>query len=61
MNNYDKIKQLNPTDFAFFVCIDNEGEQRGCCTLCQRFYDDNCDDRCVTGVAEWLERENKDE
>ncbi len=61
MNNYEKIKQLSPTDFAYFVCIDNEGNDRSCCPLCKRFYQDNCDDRCVNGVSEWLQEESEKE
>lgn len=57
MKNIDKIKQLNATDLAYMVCIDNDGECRGCCSICQRFKENNCDDRCIQGVFEWLESE----
>lgn len=57
MNNYEKIKQLSITDFAYIVCFDNDGNNRGCCPLCKRYFQKNCDDRCVIGVIEWLESE----
>ena len=59
MRNFEMIKTLSPENFAYMVCIDKDGEQRGCCTLCQRFFQDNCDDRCVVGVTEWLLAESK--
>lgn len=57
MKNLEKLKQLNSNDFAFAVCIDNVGDCRGCCPICKRFYENNCDDRCVLGVVDYLESE----
>lgn len=61
MKNIDKLKELNSSDLAYLLCIDNEGDCRGCCPICKRFEQDNCDDRCVSGVAEWLESESEDD
>ena len=61
MNNYDKLKQLDTTDFAYTVCIDNLGDCRGVCAICQRHIEGNCDDRCIYGVKQWLESEGADE
>ena len=58
MKNREKLKSLNNSDLAYFLCIDDEGNCRGCCSICQRYYEENCDDRCVTGVNEWLENED---
>lgn len=59
MNNFERLKQLSIEDFAYAVCIDNEGENRGCCPLCKRHFQNNCDDRCIKGVIDYLQEEDK--
>ena len=62
MKNINKLKELTSTDIAYLVCIiDNVGDCRGCCAICQRHKENNCDDRCVTGVYDWLESEANDD
>lgn len=55
--NFELLKQLDASDFAYAVVIDNVGETRGVCAICQRHHEDNCDDRCLCGVYEWLQKE----
>lgn len=57
MKNIDKLKELSSTDLAYLLCIDNVGDCRGCCAVCQRHKQGNCDDSCIKGVEEWLESE----
>jgi len=57
MKNFEKLKKLSLVEFAQFICFGQEGEDRATCTLCQRYYENNCDDRCYSGTIEYLERE----
>ena len=61
MNNFERLKQLSPLDVAYLLCIDNVGDCRGCCTVCARHYQNNCDDECIKGVHEWLLSESEEE
>jgi|GEM_PF-6556630 len=54
---FDLLKQLPTRDFAYAVAVDNVGDCRGVCPICQRHFDGNCDDRCVDGIVEYLEKE----
>ncbi|MBR2526524.1 hypothetical protein IKE67_08690 [bacterium] len=53
---FDLLKSLSVRDFANAIAIDNVGDCRGVCPICQRNVDDNCDDCCVNGIVEYLEQ-----
>lgn len=57
MQRFDALKTLSAEDFALALVFDKNGEQRSVCSMCQRFEEDNCDDHCLRGVTEYLERE----
>ncbi len=59
MNRFDILKSLSIEDFAYVVAIDNDGECRGACAICQRHIEDNCDDNCISGIIEYLKSEEK--
>ena len=54
--NFDLLKTLSTRDFAQAVAVDNVGDCRGVCPICQRHFDGDCDDKCVSGIVEYLER-----
>ena len=56
---FDVLKELSVEDFAYTIAIDNCGDCRGVCAICQRHVEGNCDDRCVVGIIEYLESEVK--
>jgi hypothetical protein len=53
---FDLLKTLSARDFAYAVAVDNVGDCRGVCPICQRHIDGNCDDKCVGGIIEYLEK-----
>jgi len=53
---FDLLKQMNVRDFTAAIAIDNVGDCRGVCPICQRSIDGNCDDCCVNGIVEYLEQ-----
>ena len=55
--NFERLKKLDASDFAYAVVVDKDGENRASCAICQRYYEDNCDDRCLCGVYEYLMKE----
>lgn len=55
--NLERLQKLDASDFAFAVVVDSDGEHRSTCAICQRHYENNCDDRCLCGVYEWLQKE----
>lgn len=55
--NFDVLKELTPAEFAYAVALDNCGECRGVCAICQRHFDGDCDDKCISGIVDYLERE----
>ena len=57
MNKFEALKELSAVDFAYAVSVDNVGDVRGVCAICQRHHDGDCDDRCISGVVEYLESE----
>ncbi|MBO5870376.1 MAG: hypothetical protein J6Q89_06460 [Clostridia bacterium] len=57
MNKFEALKELSAVDFAYAVSVDNVGDVRGVCAICQRHIDGDCDDRCISGVVEYLESE----
>lgn len=57
MTKFDLLKSLNATDFAYAISVDNIGDCRGVCAICQRHHDGDCDDRCINGIVEYLESE----
>ena len=57
---FNLLKQLPTRDFAYAVAVDNVGDCRGVCAICKRHYDGDCDDKCVSGIIEYLESEVKE-
>ncbi len=57
MNRWEAMKELSVDAAAQALVFDDEGFERGCCPVCQRTLENNCNDECFRGVKEYL---NKD-
>lgn len=57
--NFEALISLSLEDFAYSIVFDDDGEQRGVCSICQRHKENNCDDRCIVGVIEYLQKKKE--
>lgn len=60
MNRWEAMKALPIGTVAQAIVFDNEGNERGCCPICQRYIEENCDDQCkICGVSEFGDEEEQ--
>jgi hypothetical protein len=55
LNNFDKLKQMDIHDFAQRIVFDSEGNMLSPCSICA--FSGDCNDKCYSGVLEWLKSE----